>query len=55
MSLRILGTLVLNIITDYTAPGLAWDVALKVTKVNLELLSDPDMLLRVEKGIGEEY
>ena len=35
----------------YTAPGLAWDVALKVTKVELELLSDIDMLLMVEKSI----
>ena len=35
----------------YTAPGLAWDAALKVTDVNLELLSDIDMLLMVEKGI----
>ena len=26
----------------YTAPGLAWDAALKVTGVNLELLSDID-------------
>ena len=35
----------------YTAQGLAWDAALKVTKVELELLSDMDMLLMVEKGI----
>ena len=35
----------------YTAPGLVWDAALKVTGVNLELLSDIDMLLMVEKGI----
>ena len=35
----------------YTAPGLAWDAALKVTDVKLELLSDMDMLLMVEKGI----
>ena len=35
----------------YTAPGLAWNAALKVTNVNLELLSDIDMLLMVEKGI----
>ena len=34
----------------YTAPGLAWDAALTVTKVELELLSGIDMLLMVEKG-----
>ncbi|XP_048588392.1 uncharacterized protein LOC125572222 [Nematostella vectensis] len=35
----------------YTAPGLAWDAALKITKVNLELLTDYDKLLMIEKGI----
>jgi len=35
----------------YTAPGLAWDAALKYTKVRLELLSDIDMLLMVKLGI----
>ena len=35
----------------YTAPGLAWDAALKITEVNLELLLDPDMSLMVEQGI----
>ena len=35
----------------YTAPGLAWDAALKVPDVSLELLSDMDMLLMYEKGI----
>ena len=35
----------------YTAPQLAWDACLKMTDVNLELLTDIDMLLMVEKGI----
>ena len=35
----------------YTAPGLAWDAMLKMTGVNLELLSNVDMLLMIEKGI----
>ncbi len=35
----------------YTAPGLAWDAMLKLTKVKLDLISDPDMYLMVERGI----
>ena len=35
----------------YTAPGLAWNAALKITGVSLELLTDMDMLLMFEKGI----
>ena len=35
----------------YTSPGLAWDAALKHTDIELELLSDPDMLLMVKRGI----
>ena len=34
-----------------SAPGLAWQVALKKTKVKLDLLTDIDILLMVEKGI----
>ena len=33
-----------------SAPGLAWQACLKRTKVKLELLTDVDMLLMVEKG-----
>ena len=35
----------------YTTPGLAWDACLKMTNINLELLSDLNMLLMFEKGI----
>ena len=38
----------------FSAPGLALDATLKITKVQLELLSDPDMLLMIESGIREE-
>ena len=37
----------------FSASGLAWDASLKLTKVQLELLSDPDMLLMIESGIRE--
>ena len=35
----------------FTSPGIAWDAALKMTGVELELLTDPDMLLMIEKGV----
>ena len=35
----------------YTASGLAWKARLKKTKIRLELLLDPDMLLMFERGI----
>ena len=35
----------------YTAPGLSWDALLKHSRVSLELLTDPDILLLFEKGI----
>ena len=35
----------------YTSPGLAWDAALKESRVRLHLLTDYDMLLMFEQGI----
>ena len=35
----------------YTALGLAWDACLKKTIIQLELLSDQDMLLMIEQSI----
>ena len=35
----------------YTAPGLSWDALLKYTKIDLELLTDMDMYLFIEKGM----
>ena len=34
-----------------SAPGLAWQACLKKTEVKLELLTNVDMLLTVQKGI----
>jgi hypothetical protein len=41
----------LDLLWYFTAPGLAWDACLKLTKVELELISDPDMYLLIERGI----
>ena len=41
----------LNPLWYYTAPGLAWDALLRITGVELELISDPDMYLFIERGI----
>ena len=37
-----------------TAPVLAWEAALKKTKVKLDLLTDMGMLFMVQKGIRGE-
>ena len=44
----------LDPVTHLLAPGLAWQADLKKTEVNLELLTNIDMLLMVEKGIKRE-
>ena len=52
MFLKILETCVeLDPALFLSASGLAWQACLKKTKVKLELLTDADMLLMVEKGI----
>ncbi|KAF4529670.1 hypothetical protein B566_EDAN017511 [Ephemera danica] len=35
----------------FTLAGLAWDAALRITKIKLDLLTDYDMYLTIEKGI----
>ena len=41
----------LDAVHYYTAPGLAWDAALRMTHVSLELITDIDMYHFVEKSI----
>ena len=38
-----------------SAPGLAFQAALKMAKVELDLLTDIDMLLMVKRALEEEY
>ena len=35
----------------FNSPGLSWDVMLKMTTIELELISDIDMYLFIEKGL----
>ena len=41
----------LDPVKNFLAPGLAWQAALKKSERKLELLTDLDILLMVEKGI----
>ena len=41
----------LDAVHYYTAPGLAWDAALKMTHVSLELITDIDMYHFIENSI----
>ena len=36
-----------------SAPGLSWDALLKMTRVKLQLLNDPDKYLFVEKRLRD--
>ena len=35
----------------FSSPGLSWDAMLKMTKIELDLISDIDMHLFIEKGM----
>ena len=35
----------------FSAPGLSWDALLRMTKINLDLISDVDQQLFIEKGM----
>ena len=35
----------------FSSPGLSWDAMLKMTKIELDLISDIDMHLVIEKGM----
>ena len=41
----------------FNSPGLSWDAMLKMTKIELDLISDADMHLFIEKGMrgGNSY
>ena len=41
----------LDPVSFVSAPGLAWQACLKKTGVKLELITDYDMILMIEKGI----
>ena len=38
-----------------SAPGLVWQACLKKTEVKLELITDYDMVVMIEKGIKVEF
>ena len=39
----------------YTSPGLSWNKVLKNTDVELEILTDSDMYLFVERGMRGDF
>ena len=51
LEISVLKYMNLILLIFFDAPELAWKACLKKTGVNLELLTDIDMLLMVKKGI----
>ena len=46
-----MGSYKLDPLHYYTSPGLSWDALLKYININLELLTDIDMRMFIEKGM----
>ena len=44
----------LDLVSHLSAPGLAWQAAFKKTKVKLDLLTNIDVKLMVQKGVSGE-
>ena len=42
-SLEIIASKIMDYVQVISAPGLSWDAMLKMTKVKLKLIIDPDM------------
>ena len=51
LEINVLKYMNLTLFIFLSAPGLAWQACLKKTGVKLELITDYDMLLMIEKGI----
>ena len=41
----------LILLVNFSSPGLSWDAMLKMTDINLELITDIDMYQFIEKGL----
>ena len=39
----------------YNAPGLSWDAMIEMTKIELELITDPDMFIFLQKLQETEF
>ena len=40
---------------DLRGPGISWDTILNITKIEFELMQDPDRFISIEKGTRVEF